>query len=138
MLNSNPFEGKHHSEKTKQILKQKSKKQWEKKSPEDKQLMVDKAAAKNTGQKKSKEFCEIISYYRKLQFPPKAKKFLITSPTEISYIVHGNLQNFLKERNLSQSLFRRFINKGKIIGKQHKQSEQIKNSIGWEIRDYFL
>lgn len=134
MKNNNPFKDKTHSEETKQILATKSKDRMNQKTPEEIVNMIEHIATFNRGKKRSKEFCESISAHRKNQFPPKAVKYLIMDINLNEYIVHGNLTNFSKEHNLSISLLKRFIDKGCIIGKQHKQSIQVKNTIGWSIQ----
>jgi hypothetical protein len=98
--------------------------------------LAQKNSAANLGRKMSKEFCEERRKHRKTQFPPYACKYLLLDLQRIEYIVHGGLKAFVKEHNLSQSLFQRFIDKGTIVTRQsiEKQSDQIKNSLGWEIR----
>jgi hypothetical protein len=88
----------------------------------------------NRGKKRSEDFCEQRSYHRKLQFPPTAKKFLLTNPSGEEFVVHGELKEFVETHTLSISLIKRFIDKGMIVGKQKKQSDEVKNTIGWSIQ----
>lgn len=65
---------------------------------------------------------------------PKAKKYILISPNNEIYHIHGELKAFVKNKNLQIRLLRQFINRGKIFLKS-KNFSSIKsyNTIGWEI-----
>ena len=134
MTVANPFKGKRHTDITHQLIVRKSMATVANRSPEE-QLRINKNNGdSNRGKRRSKEFCELISGYRSNQFPPKAEKFLCIDPFGSEFIVHGEFKKFIKEHDLSISLFRRFEDNGKIYGKQKTPSIQVSNSIGWEIK----
>ena len=134
MTENNPFKGKTHSDITKKIIAEKSKERMNNKTQEEIYQMIEYMATLNRGKKRSLEFCENRSKHRKLQFPPTAKKYLLTDKEGNEFIVHGELKSFVITHSLSISLIVRFIDKGVIIGKQSKQSEEVKNTIGWTIQ----
>jgi len=131
---NNPFKDKKHSDTTRKVISEKTKQYMNSKSPEEISAIIEHMATFNRGKKRTKEFCEQRSFYRKLQHPPKSKTYKLISPTMDEYVVNDGLVNFCNIHNLSISLLRRFINKGKIFGKQTKQSLTAKNTMDWEIQ----
>ena len=66
---------------------------------------------------------------------PRAKTFTLIDPLGNKYIVTGELKKFCKEHDISLSLVKKFVNKGKIIIKSNNPHKNfvVLNSIGWEI-----
>jgi hypothetical protein len=69
------------------------------------------------------------------KYNTNARKYLLISPDNTEYIIHGSILAFYEEHTLSVPLFRKFINKGKITYVPHKYTTiNTQNSIGWEIK----
>lgn len=61
----------------------------------------------------------------------QARKFLIIEPNGIKHIVHGGVIPWIKEHNLSISLFTRWLNKGPITKVYIKKCEHM---LGWSFQ----
>jgi hypothetical protein len=77
---------------------------------------------------------------------PRAKKWVLTSPSGETFICHGNLGNFLRDKNLSGKLLRFYDglpvpepSVGKLGGYRAKTPELLEqrlNTTGWKLNDF--
>ena len=66
---------------------------------------------------------------------PNAKKYILISPNNNNFIVHGGIKKFCKENNISHYAIKTNINKGKIKLKIRKDcSVEFLNAQNWEIK----
>lgn len=106
------FVGPRHSEKMKQETSARLKKQWA--TPEWKTNYLNK----------------IKSRLRRTDVP----QIEIISPTGERTILAVGLQNFCKQNNLSFTVMRSWIDRGKIHFDRHVRQQVSKNAEGWELR----